>query len=245
MTTFGRSLYEKNPEHVGSLGIAISEGLEDSQRDPKATYCLGSVLNHVLMHQTIIGLETQKQFELFDDYPDVVISCLGGGSNFGGFALPFVGDFLMKRKKIQFIAAQSQVAPNLQGKYEYDFADYAEMTPMLKMMTLGHKADMEPIKGDGLRYHGCSPILSLLRYKGLIDTVAYPSDERHVFESAQLFTEAEGWLPAPESAYSICCAIDEALKCKESGARKVIAFNISGHGFLDIAAYRTVLALPS
>ncbi|MEK9136223.1 MAG: TrpB-like pyridoxal phosphate-dependent enzyme, partial [Bacteroidota bacterium] len=132
-TTFGRSLYEKNPEHVGSLGIAISEGLEDSQRDPKATYCLGSVLNHVLMHQTIIGLETQKQFELFDDYPDVVISCLGGGSNFGGFALPFMGDVLTKRKKIQFIAAQSQVAPNLQGKYEYDFADYAELTPMLKM----------------------------------------------------------------------------------------------------------------
>ncbi len=243
VTEFGRSLYNENPEHVGSLGIAISEGLEDSQKDPKATYCLGSVLNHVLMHQTIIGQETQKQFEVFDDYPDVVISCLGGGSNFGGFALPFVGDVLKRHAKIRFIAAQSQVAPNLQGNYEYDFADYAEMTPMLKMCTLGHKADMQPIKGDGLRYHGCSPILSLLRCKGYIETVAYPPDERHVFENAQLFVETEGWLPAPESAYSICCAIDEAVKCRESGTREVIAFNISGHGFLDLPGYQSVLAL--
>ncbi len=243
MTEFGKSLYEKNPNHVGSLGIAISEGLEDSEKDPKATYALGSVLNHVLMHQTIIGLETLKQFEIFGDYPDLVISCLGGGSNFGGFAIPFLGEVLTKGKKTKFIAAQSQVAPNLQGKYEYDFADYAEMTPMLKMCTLGHKIDMEPIKGDGLRYHGCSPILSLLRHKGFIDTVAYPGDERHVFDSAKLFMESEGWLPAPESAYSVCCAIDEAIKCKELGTEKVIAFNISGHGFLDIPGYRTVLGL--
>jgi tryptophan synthase beta chain len=242
-TDFGRSLYDKNPEHVGSLGIAISEGLEDSQKDPKATYSLGSVLNHVLLHQTIIGQETQRQFELFDDYPDLVISCLGGGSNFGGFALPFVGDVLKKGKKIRFIAAQSDAAPNLQGKYEYDFADYAEITPLLKMYTLGHRTDMEPIKGDGLRYHGCSPIISLLRNKGYIDTVAYPRNEKHVFEMAKLFMEAEGWLPAPESAYSVCCAIDEAVRCKESGEKKAIAFNISGHGFLDIFAYRTVLGL--
>jgi tryptophan synthase beta chain len=195
------------------------------------------------LHQTIIGQETQKQFELFDDYPDLVISCLGGGSNFGGFALPFVGDVLKKGKKIKFIAAQSDAAPNLQGKYEYDFADYAEITPLLKMYTLGHRTDMEPIKGDGLRYHGCSPIISLLRNKGYIDTVAYPRNEKHVFEMAKLFMETEGWLPAPESAYSVCCAIDEAKKCKESGEKKVIAFNISGHGFLDIFAYRTVLGL--
>ena len=240
-TEFGRTLYDKNPEHVGSLAIAISEGLEDSQKDPKAIYCLGSVLNHVLLHQTVIGLETQKQFEIFDDYPDIVISCLGGGSNFGGFALPFVGDVLKKGKKIRFIAAQSQSAPNLQGEYKYDFADYAEMTPMLKMYTLGHKTDMKPIKGDGLRYHGCSPIISLLRNKGYIDTVAYPDDEKHVFESAKLFIETEGWLPAPESSYSICCAIDEALKCRESGEEKVIAFNISGHGFLDIPGFRDAL----
>lgn len=243
MTKVGKELYDKDPNHVGSLGIAISEGLEDSLGDPKATYSLGSVLNHVLLHQTIIGLETQKQFEIFDDYPDMVISCLGGGSNFGGFAIPFLGDVLKKGKKIQFIAAQSQSAPNLQGEYKYDFADYAELTPMLKMMTLGHKTDMEPIKGDGLRYHGCSPILSLLRDKGYIDTIAYPNDEKHVFDNAKIFMEAEGWLPAPESAYSVCCAIEEALKCKESGEKKVIAFNISGHGFLDIPGYRTVLGL--
>jgi len=243
VTEFGKKLYDKNPEHDGSLGIAISEGLEDSGRDPKATYCLGSVLNHVLMHQTIIGLETQKQFEIFNDYPDIVISCIGGGSNFGGFALPFCGDMLKKGTKIKFIAAQSQVAANLQGKYEYDFADYAEITPMLKMCTLGHQADMKPIKGDGLRYHGSSPIISLLRHKGFIDTIAYPADEKHVFETAKIFIETEGWLPAPESAYSVCCAIEEALKCRESGEKKVIAFNISGHGFLDMPGYRAVLGL--
>lgn len=243
ITEFGKTLYNINPEHVGSLGIAISEGLEDSQKDSKATYCLGSVLNHVLMHQTIIGLETQKQFEIFDDYPDIIISCLGGGSNFGGFAIPFLGDVLKKGKKIKFIAAQSQVAPNLQGKYEYDFADYAEITPLLKMCTLGHKTDMEPVKGDGLRYHGCSPILSLLRNKGYIDTVAYPKDEKHVFENTKIFIEAEGWLPAPESAYSVCCAIDEALKCKETGEKKAIAFNISGHGFLDLPGYEALLGI--
>ncbi|MBM3311746.1 MAG: TrpB-like pyridoxal phosphate-dependent enzyme [Candidatus Aminicenantes bacterium] len=242
-TEFGRSLYDNNPDHVGSLGIAISEGLEDSQKDPTATYSLGSVLNHVLMHQTVIGLEAQKQFEIFDDYPDVVVSCLGGGSNFGGFALPLLGDVLKKGRKTRFIAAQSQVAPNLQGTYAYDFADYAEITPMLKMYTLGHKTDMDPVKGDGLRYHGCSPILSLLRHEGYIDTVAYPKDEKHVFENARMFMETEGWLPAPESAYSICAAIDEAVKCRESGEKKTIAFNISGHGFLDIPGYRSVLGL--
>ena len=242
-TNVGRELLKKNPKHPGSLGIAISEGLEDSQNDPNATYCLGSVLNHVLLHQTIIGLESQKQFEIFGDYPDIVISCLGGGSNFGGFAIPFVGDVLKKGKKIKFIAAQSKVAPNLQGEYKYDFADHAEITPMLKMYTLGHKTDMAPIKGDGLRYHGCSPIISLLRKHGIVDTIAYPQDEKYVFAKARTFMECEGYLPAPESAYSIACAIDEALKCKESGEKKTIAFNVSGHGFMDIPGYREVLSL--
>jgi tryptophan synthase beta chain len=242
-TEFGKTLFSRNSNHPGSLGIAISEGMEDAIKDAKAIYCLGSVLNHVLMHQTIIGLETKKQFEKFDDYPDLVISCLGGGSNFGGFALPFVHDVLKEGKKIKFIAAQSQASPNLQGEYRYDFADYAEMTPMLKMYTLGHKVDMMPIKGDGLRYHGCSPIISLLRDKGYIDTIAYPQDEKHVFQRAKEFIRAEGFLPAPESAYSVACAIDQALKCKESGEKKVIAFNISGHGFLDIPGYREVLGL--
>jgi tryptophan synthase beta chain len=240
-TEFGRKLLKEDPEHNGSLGIAISEGLEDADGDPKAMYSLGSVLNHVLMHQTIIGLETKKQFELADDYPDMVISCLGGGSNFGGFAIPFFGDVLTKKKEIRFIAAQSEAAPNLQGEYRYDFADHAEMTPMLKMYTLGHQVKMVPIWGDGLRYHGCSPILSLLRHRGLLDTIAYPPDEKYVFEKAQLFVQQEGFLPAPESAYSVCCAIDEALECKRNNEEKVIAFNISGHGLLDMEGYQKVL----
>jgi tryptophan synthase beta chain len=242
-TSFGRRLWESDHNHPGSLGIAISEGLEDAQNDAKAVYCLGSVLNHVLMHQTIIGLETQKQFAKAGDYPDVMISCLGGGSNFGGFVLPFVGDVLTKGKKVRFIAAQSQAAPNLQGEYRYDFADHAEITPLLKMYTLGHTTPMVPIKGDGLRYHGCSPIVSLLRHLGIVDTVAYPRDERHVFQHALTFMRTEGFLPAPESAYSICCAIEEALRCKETGESKTIAFNISGHGFMDIEGYQEVLGM--
>lgn len=240
-TVFGKSLYDTDNHHPGSLGIAISEGLEDAKKDPEAIYCLGSVLNHVLMHQTVIGLETQKQFELFDDYPDVIVSCIGGGSNFGGFAIPFLGEVLKKKKKIKFIAAQSAVAPNLTGEYRYDFADHGEMTPLLKMYTLGHHATMKPIKGDGLRYHGCSPILSLLRHKGYIDNVTYPADEKDVFNKTKLFIESEGYLPAPESAYSVAAAIDEAIKCKKEGRRKTIAFNISGHGFMDIPGYREVL----
>jgi tryptophan synthase beta chain len=240
-TTIGRTLLKEDPNHVGSLGIAISEGLEDAAGDAEAVYSLGSVLNHVLMHQTIIGLETKKQFELVDEYPDVVISCLGGGSNFGGFAIPFYHDLLREKKEIRFIAAQSQASPNLQGEYRYDFADHAEMTPMLKMYTLGHQVKMVPIKGDGLRYHGCSPILSLLRHKGLLDTIAYPPDETYVFEKAKIFTQKEGFLPAPESAYSVCCAIDEALECKKNNEEKVIAFNVSGHGLLDLSGYQDIL----
>ncbi|MDI6788673.1 MAG: TrpB-like pyridoxal phosphate-dependent enzyme, partial [Planctomycetota bacterium] len=245
-TEFGQSLYDKNHQHPGSLGIAISEGLEDARKSPEAVYCLGSVLNHVLMHQTIIGLETQKQFKMFDDYPDVVVSCLGGGSNFGGFAIPFLGETVKKKgggKRIRFVAAQSEVAPNLTGEYKYDFADHAEMTPMLKMYTLGHQAEMRPVKGDGLRYHGCAPVLSLLRHHGYIENITYPADEKDVFNKARIFIESEGYLPAPESAYSIAAAIDEAIKCKQQCRRKTIAFNISGHGFMDIPGYREVLGL--
>jgi tryptophan synthase beta chain len=242
-TEVGRELLKKDPKHPGSLGIAVSEGLEQAKKDPKCVYALGSVLNHVLMHQTIIGLETQAQFKLAEDYPDVVISSLGGGSNFGGFALPFVGDRLTKKKKVQFIAAQSEVAPNLQGEYRYDFADHAEMTPMLMMYTLGHQKSMKPIKGDGLRYHAAAPVISMLRKHGIIDTIAYPADEKHVFESTRTFIRTEGFLPAPESAYSVACAMDEALKCKETGEAKCIAFNISGHGFMDMAGYSEVLGL--
>ncbi len=243
MTAAGRALYEKDPEDPGSLGIAISEGLEDALNDDKAVYTLGSVLNHVILHQTIIGLETQKQFELADDYPDIMFSCLGGGSNFGGFTVPFMGERLKKGKDIKFVAAQSEVAPNMQGEYAYDFGDHAGLTPMLKMMTLGHETRMEPIYGDGLRYHGASPILSLLRNEGYIDTVAYPKDEKHVFQNTQIFLRSEGFLPAPESAYGVCAAIDEAMRCKETGEEKVIAFNVSGHGFMDMHGYDEVLGL--
>lgn len=242
-TKTGAELLKKDPNHVGSLAIAISEGLEDAQNDEKAVYCLGSVLNHVLMHQTIIGLETKKQFEKLGIEPDVMISCVGGGSNFGGFTLPFYKDVIDKKRKIRFIAAQSQTAPNLQGKYEYDYADHAQLTPMLKMYTLGHNANMKPIKGDGLRYHGAAPIISLLRSKGYVDTVAYPADERYVMEKARMFLQCEGFLPAPESAYSIAAAIDEAVRCRKSNEKKVIAFNISGHGFMDMEGYSEVLGL--
>ncbi len=242
-TEVGRKLYEKNKEHPGSLSIAISEGLEDAKKDPKAVYVLGSVLNHVLLHQTIIGLETKKQLEKIGEYPDIMISCLGGGSNFGGFVLPFVGDVLTQGKKIRFIAAQSKAAPNLQGEYRYDYADHGEITPQLKMYTLGHKTEFPPIRGDGLRYHGCSPIISLLRHLGYIETIAYPQDEKYVFEMAEMFVRTEGFLPAPESAYSIACAIDEAARCKKTGEEKVILFNVSGHGFMDMVGYDEVLGL--
>ena len=241
-TAVGRELLKKDPKHPGSLGIAVSEGLEDAGADDKAVYCLGSVLNHVLLHQTVIGLETKRQFELAGEAPDVLISCLGGGSNFGGFALPFLRDAI-QGKDLRFIAAQSEAAPNLQGEYRYDFADHAGLTPLLKMYTLGHATSMRPIRGDGLRYHGCAPILSLLRHLGYIDTIAYPADEKHVFSRAREFVQAEGFLPAPESAYSVACAIDEAIRCKEAGEAKTIAFNVSGHGFMDMEGYSQVLGL--
>ena len=242
-TKVGKSLYDKNPNDPGSLAIAISEGLEDAIEHDNAIYTLGSVLNHVLTHQTIIGLETMKQFELADDYPDVMFSCLGGGSNFGGFIIPFAGQNIKKGRKTKFVACQSEVAPNLQGEYRYDFGDHAGMTPMLKMYTLGHEKRMDPIFGDGLRYHGAAPLISALRYEGIVDTVAYPKDERHVFENARMFMRSEGFLPAPESAYGVCGAIDEAIRCKQTGEKKTIAFNISGHGFMDMYGYTKVLGL--
>jgi len=242
-TKVGRDLLKTDERHPGSLGIAVSEGLEDARGDAKAVYCLGSVLNHVLLHQTVIGLETKRQFELIGEHPDLMISCLGGGSNFGGFTLPFYDAVIKKKADTKFLAAQSESAPNLQGEYKYDYADHAELTPQLKMYTLGHQKVMKPIKGDGLRYHAAAPVLSLLRSHGLIDTVAYPADERHVFGRAREFVQAEGFLPAPESAYSVAAAIDQALECKATGEKKVIAFNISGHGFMDMEGYAQVLGL--
>jgi len=243
-TTFGRRLLSQDTQHPGSLGIAVSEGLEYTDLGADRAYCLGSVLNHVLIHQSIIGLEAIKQFEVVDDSPDLVIGCLGGGSNFGGIALPFLGEVLRKKRDCEFLAAQSEAAPNLvRGEYRYDFGDTAGHTPLMMMYTLGHEASMTPIKSDGLRYHAAAPIISALRNKGYVKAVAYPSDEVVVFEAARLFLENEGWLIAGESAHAVRAGIDEAKKAESRGEEKCILINISGHGFLDLDAYRSKLQL--
>ena len=238
-TEIGRKILAKNPKHPGSLGIAVSEGLEYTEKREGRVYCLGSVLNHVLLHQSVIGLETIRQFKMVDDEPDLIVACLGGGSNFGGIALPFIGETLKKKRKCDFLAAQSMAAPNLvKGKYRYDFGDVGEHTPLLKMYTLGHKIEMTPIKADGLRYHGAAPIVSLLRHRGIVKAKAYPADEKAVFQAAKIFLQSEGWLIAPESSHAVRAAIDAALENEKTGEEKVICINISGHGFLDIPAYR-------
>ena len=243
-TDTGRKLLTQNPNHPGSLGIAVSEGLEYAENHDGSVYCLGSVLNHVLIHQSIIGLETIKQFELVDDSPDLIVGCLGGGSNFGGIALPFAGEVLQKKRKCEFLASQSEAAPNLvRGEYRYDFGDVAEHTPLLKMYTLGHKAELNPIRADGLRYHAAAPLMSALRHHKLLRAVSYPADEKAIFEAARTFIQAEGWLIAPESAYAVCAGIDEALKAEKSNQGKVICMNISGHGFLDLEAYKEKLSI--
>jgi len=226
------------------LGIAVSEGLEYTDGAANRVYCLGSVLNHVLIHQSIIGLETIKQFELIDDSPDLIIACLGGGSNFGGIALPFVGEVLAKKRKCEFLAAQSESAPNLiKGEYRYDFGDAAGHTPLMMMYTLGHEAEMHPIKSDGLRYHAAAPVISALKHEGIVNAIALPRDEVEVFKAARLFLESEGWLIAGESAHAVKAAIDQAKSAEAKNQQKCILINISGHGFLDIDAYRQVLRL--
>jgi len=243
-TELGRALSSKDADNKGSLGIAVSEGLEYAEGHEGTVYCLGSVLNYVLIHQSIIGLEAIEQFKIADDEPDLIVGCLGGGSNFGGIALPFVGERLRKKRECEFLAVQSEAAPNLvKGRYEYDFGDVAEHTPLLKMYTLGHKTEMRPIKADGLRYHAAAPIISALRHSGTVKAVAYPADERAIFEAARDFLQCEGWLIAPESSYAVRATIDEALRNEKTGEEKVICMNISGHGFLDIPAYREKLGV--
>lgn len=243
-TEFGRKLLSKDAHHPGSLGIAVSEGLEYTDGSLERVYCLGSVLNHVLIHQSIIGLEAIKQFEMVDDSPDLVVGCLGGGSNFGGIALPFMGEVLAGKRHCEFLAAQSEAAPNLvKGEYKYDFGDTAGHTPLLMMYTLGHEAVMQPIRSDGLRYHAAAPLISALRHDGLVRAIAYPTDEVAVFTAAKLFLESEGWLIAGESAHAVRAAIDEAQMAEKKGEEKCILINISGHGFLDLDAYRAVLGL--
>ncbi len=241
LTEFGRKLLKEDPNHPGSLGIAISEAIEDVVTHEATKYCLGSVLNHVLLHQTVIGLEAKKQLEAIGEYPDVVVGCVGGGSNYAGLSYPFVADKLRGKAKTRFMAAEPKACPTLtRGVYEYDFGDTAGMTPLIKMFTLGHKYYVPPIHAGGLRYHGDAPTLSLLKAEGIIEAVAYKQTE--VFEAGTLFAKLEGIVPAPESAHAVKAVIDEALKAKKEGEPRVILFNLSGHGLLDLAGYEEYLA---
>ena len=237
VTQAGRSILEKDPASTGSLGIAISEAVEDAATHDNTNYSLGSVLNHVILHQTVVGLEAKKQFESVDEYPDVLYGCVGGGSNFSGAVFPFVMDKLQgKKPDTEVVACEPMACPTLtKGLYAYDFGDTAKMAPIVKMHTLGHGFIPPPIHAGGLRYHGDAPLLCKLVKEGVIGAVAYHQNE--VFDAAALFAETEGFLIAPETAHAVKAVIDDALRCKESGEEKVIFFNNSGHGHFDLAAY--------
>jgi tryptophan synthase beta chain len=232
LTESGRKILKEKPDCQGSLGIAISEAVEDAAKDKATNYCLGSVLNHVLLHQTVIGLEAKKQLALAGESPDYLIGCVGGGSNFGGLIHPFIKDKL-KNNGLKIIAVEPFACPSLtRGKYEYDFGDTASLTPLIKMFTLGHNFIPAGIHAGGLRYHGCSPLVSALHDKKLIEAKAY--NQIDVFKAAVLFAKTEGIVPAPETAHAIKAAI-EIAKCEKQP--KCIVFNFSGHGFLDLASY--------
>ncbi|MGQ9587454.1 MAG: TrpB-like pyridoxal phosphate-dependent enzyme, partial [Thermoplasmata archaeon] len=240
ITEFGKKMLAKDPKHPGSLGIAISEAMEMAVSGGRTKYSLGSVLNHVLLHQTIVGQETMLQFEKLDENPDYMIGCVGGGSNFAGFAFPFIGEKLKKRREAEFIAVEPTVVPSMTaGKYEYDFGDTAGMTPLLLMYTLGHDFVPSPIHAGGLRYHGAAPIISLLVKNKVIKPVAY--EQKEVFTAAVMFARAEGIIPAPETAHAIKAAVDLALEAKKKNEKKVISFNFSGHGLLDLTGYQQYL----
>jgi len=235
-TDAGRKFYEQNPEHPGSLGIAISEAVEVAVKNPAIRYSLGSVLDSVLMHQTVIGLEAEKQMEELGVIPDTVIGCVGGGSNFAGLAFPFIRHNLKAGRTTRFIAVEPAACPSLtQGTLRYDFGDSVGMTPLLYMYTLGMDFVPPPLHAGGLRYHGMAPLVSHLASMGVIEPRAV--DEKTVFERAVLFMKTEGILPAPESSHAISVAVDEALAAKAEGLERTILFNLSGHGFLDISAY--------
>ncbi|MBM3312550.1 MAG: TrpB-like pyridoxal phosphate-dependent enzyme, partial [Candidatus Aminicenantes bacterium] len=235
-TIFGRKFYEADPDHPGSLGIAISEALEVAVGGTNSRYSLGSVLDAVLMHQTVIGLEAGRQLAAAGAEPDVVIGCVGGGSNFGGLAFPFVGRNLREGTKARFVAAEPEACPSLtKGDLRYDHGDTAGMTPLLHMHTLGMDFVPEPIHAGGLRYHGMAPLVSHLVDLGIVEPRAYAQER--AFEAGELFYRTEGVLPAPESSHAVAAAVDEALEAKRQGLEKVILFNLSGHGFLDINAY--------
>ena len=235
-TKAGRKIITDHPNYQGSLGTAISEAVELAMSTPNCKYTLGSVLNHVALHQTVIGLEAEKQMEMAGEYPDIVIGCFGGGSNFSGISFPFMRHNFSGERSTRFIAAEPASCPKLtRGVLQYDFGDEAGYTPLIPMYTLGHNFSPANIHAGGLRYHGAGAVVSQLRENGLIDAVDIPQLE--TFAAATLFAQAEGIIPAPESSHAIATAIREAKKAKESGESKVILFNLSGHGLIDMAAY--------
>ncbi len=239
-TNAGRAILQKDPDSPGSLGIAISEAVEDAATHDDTNYSLGSVLNHVCLHQTIIGLECKKQLEMAGETPDVVVGCFGGGSNFAGIALPYLPDKL-NGSAVRLLAVEPTACPTLtRGAFEYDFGDTAGMTPLLKMYTLGHTFVPPKIHAGGLRYHGAAPLCSHLLRLGLLEAQAYP--QVAVFEAAVQFAKAEGIIPAPETSHAIRAVIDEALAAKENGRKQVILFNLSGHGHFDMSAYESFLS---
>lgn len=240
-TQYGRSILAEHPDSPGSLGIAISEAVEMAAvSGGKKKYSLGSVLNHVLLHQTVIGEEALKQMDLAGAYPDVVIGCVGGGSNFGGLAYPFLRENIQNGRQTRFVAVEPTSTPSLtKGVYTFDYGDTAKMAPIVKMHTLGHDFIPPAIHAGGLRYHGMAPSLSALYDQGLIEATAVP--QLATFAAALEFSRAEGLVPAPESAHAIRAAIDEALDAKEKGEKRVILFNLSGHGYFDLASYESYL----
>ena len=240
-TKYGRSVLADVPDHTGSLGIAISEAIEDTVTHPGTKYSLGSVFDFVLLHQTVIGQEAIEQMAMAGEEPDVVIGCAGGGSNFAGLSFPFLGRGLRGGPKPRIIAAEPEAAPSLtKGVYRYDFGDTAQMTPLVKMHTLGHDFIPEPIHAGGLRYHGMSPLVSLLKDQGLIEARAI--HQRASFEVGVQFARAEGILPAPEPTHAIKVAVDEAMDARKAGQSKVILFNLCGHGHFDLSAYERYLS---
>lgn len=235
-TQAGRAILAEHPDSTGSLGIAISEAVELAAQSDDTKYALGSVLNHVLLHQTVVGLEAQAQLEMAGDYPDIIIGCTGGGSNFAGISFPFIGAKLRGERDVQVIAVEPAACPSLtRGKYAYDFGDTAHLTPLVKMHTLGSTFVPEGIHAGGLRYHGMAPLVSHVVQLGLVEPRAEP--QLGCFAAGLTFARSEGILPAPEANHAIKAVIDEALRCKEEGTSKVILFNLCGHGHFDMQAY--------
>ena len=239
-TDYGKKLLHDDPQCPGSLGIAISEAIEDTVKHPNTKYSLGSVLNHVCLHQTVIGQEAIRQMEMAGEEPDVLVGCCGGGSNFAGLVFPFIQKKIKEKKNYRIVGVEPSACPSLtQGELRYDFGDTAETTPLLKMYTLGHTFMPPTIHAGGLRYHGMSPMVSHALKLGLIEAEAY--HQTKVFEVGTLFARTEGIVPAPESAHAIAAVAAEAVKAREAGKKRVLVFNLSGHGLLDLSAYETYL----